>query len=206
MNKLPIPDLSLLDRFSALRTIPVMTSRGCPFNCTFCCVTEMFGRRYRFRSTESILKELGLYQGKSVFFCDDNFTADPKHSKELLKGIIDRGIRLKRWGAQVRVDAARDSELLDLMRRSGCAIVYIGFESINPETLKGYNKQQTVEDIREAISRFHEYGIRIHGMFVFGGDADTVDTIRQTAEFALEAQIDSVQFMTLTPFPGNPFL
>jgi radical SAM superfamily enzyme YgiQ (UPF0313 family) len=84
----------------------------------------------------------------------------------------------------VRVDAARDSELLDLMRRSGCAIVYIGFESINPETLKGYNKQQTVEDIREAISRFHEYGIRIHGMFVFGGDADTVDTIRQTAEFA----------------------
>ena len=205
MDKLPIPDLSLLDRFSSLRTIPVMTSRGCPFNCTFCCVTEMFGRRYRFRSTESILKELARYPGKNVFFCDDNFTADPKRSKELLKGIIDRGIRLKRWGAQVRVDAARDSELLDLMRRSGCAIVYIGFESINPETLKGYNKQQTVEDIREAISRFHEYGIRIHGMFVFGGEADTVDTIRQTAEFALEAQIDSVQFMTLTPFPGTPF-
>ena len=205
MNTLPIPDLSLLDRFSSLRNIPVMTSRGCPFNCTFCCVTEMFGRRYRHRCTESMLEEMAQYQGKNIFFCDDNFAADPKHTKELLRGIIDRGIRLKRWGAQVRADAAHDDELLDLMRRSGCGIVYIGFESINPATLKDYNKQQTVEDIEEAIRRFHAYGIRIHGMFVFGGDADTVDTISQTTEFALGAKIDSVQFMTLTPFPGTPF-
>lgn len=205
MDTLPIPDLSLLDRHSSMLSIPVMTSRGCPFSCNFCCVTEMFGRRYRHRCTESVLKELTQYQGKNIFFCDDNFTANPERTKELLRGIIDRGIKLKRWGAQVRVDAVRDSEMLDLMRRSGCGIVYIGFESINPATLKGYNKQQTVEDIKEAISRFHEYGIRIHGMFVFGGEADTVETIRQTASFALEAHIDSVQFMTLTPFPGTPF-
>ncbi len=205
MDALPIPDLSLIDHHSSLRSIPVMTSRGCPYSCTFCCVTEMFGRRYRHRCTESVLDELTRYQGKNIFFCDDNFTADPKRTKELLRKFIERGIKLKSWGAQVRVDAARDSELLDLMSRSGCVIVYIGFESINPDTLKGYNKQQTVEEIREAIKRFHKYGIRIHGMFVFGGDTDTVDTIRQTADFALETHIDSVQFMTLTPFPGTPF-
>ncbi len=205
MDTLPIPDLTLLDRFSSMISTPVMTSRGCPFNCSFCCVTEMFGRRYRHRSTESVLEELNRYQGKNIFFCDDNFTADPKRTKELLKGIIDRGIKLKRWGAQVRVDAANDDELLDLMRRSGCGIVYIGFESINPATLERYNKQQTVEDIEEAIKRFHHHRIRIHGMFVFGADTDTVDTIRQTADFALKARIDSVQFMTLTPFPGTPF-
>jgi len=205
MDTLPIPDLTLLDRYSSMSNIPVMTSRGCPFNCTFCCVTEMFGRRYRHRCTDSVLEELTRYQGKNIFFCDDNFTAAPKRTKELLKGIIDRGIKLKRWGAQVRVDAANDDELLDLMRRSGCGIVYIGFESINPATLEHYNKQQTVEDIEEAIKRFHEYGIRIHGMFVFGADTDTVDTISQTTDFALRAKIDSVQFMTLTPFPGTPF-
>jgi len=205
MDTLPIPDLTLLDSYSSMSNIPVMTSRGCPFNCTFCCVTEMFGRRYRHRCTESVLEELTRYQGKNVFFCDDNFTANPRFTKELLREIIDRGIKLKRWGAQVRVDAANDDELLDLMRRSGCGIVYIGFESINPATLEHYNKEQTIEDIEEAIKRFHDYGIRIHGMFVFGADTDTVDTIRETTDFALRAKIDSVQFMTLTPFPGTPF-
>ena len=205
MDSFPIPDLSLLTNSSKLSNIPVMTSRGCPYDCSFCCVTQIFGRQYRYRCTESVLEELTRYQGENVFFCDDNFTANPKHSKELLREMINRGIKLKRWGAQVRVDAARDDELLDLMHRSGCRIVYIGFESINPETLKDYNKQQTVQDIENAISRFHEYGIRVHGMFVFGSDNDTADTIRQTADFALRTNIDTVQFMTLTPFPGTPF-
>ncbi len=204
MDTIPIPDLTLMEKSSSMRTIPVMTSRGCPYNCTFCCVTQMFGRRYRYRCTESILEELAQYEGKHIFFCDDNFVADPKHSRELLREMIDRNINLKGFGAQVRADAAFDDELMDLMTRAGCSIVYIGFESINPETLKGYNKHQSVDDIKESIRRFHEYGIRIHGMFVFGGDADTADTIRETADFALEAKIDSIQFMMLTPMPGTP--
>jgi anaerobic magnesium-protoporphyrin IX monomethyl ester cyclase len=205
MDTLPIPDLSLLANSSSMLSTPVMTSRGCPYDCTFCCVTEVFGRRYRHRATDSILEELKRYRGKNVFFCDDNFAARPELTKELLRGMIANGIKLKRWGAQVRVDAARDDELLSLMKRSGCGIVYIGFESINPATLEGYNKQQTVEDIEAAISRFHDYGIRIHGMFVFGADTDTVETIRETAKFALRTRIDSIQFMTLTPFPNTPF-
>ena len=204
MDTIPIPDLTLMEKSSSMRTIPVMTSRGCPYNCTFCCVTQMFGRRYRYRCTESILEELAQYEGKHIFFCDDNFVADPKHSRELLREMIDRNINLKGFGAQVRADAAFDDELMELMTRAGCSIVYIGFESINPETLKEYNKHQSVDDIKESIRRFHEYGIRIHGMFVFGGDADTADTIRETADFALEAKIDSIQFMMLTPMPGTP--
>ncbi len=206
MDSLPIPDITLLEHSEKMRSIPVMTSRGCPFNCTFCCVTQMFGRRYRFRCTESILEELTRYPGRHIFFCDDNFTADPKHSKELMREIINRDeIKIKGWGAQVRADAAFDDELIELMRRSGCKVVYIGFESINPETLEAYNKQQTAEEIRESVKRFHEQGIKIHGMFVFGGDADTAETIRETADFAIEARIDTVQFMVLTPMPGTPF-
>lgn len=204
LNNLPIPDLSLLAGKRTLTSIPVMTSRGCPFNCTFCSVTPMFGRRYRFRDTEKVLEELSLYRGRSVFFCDDNFTANSARSKELLRGMIDRKIGLKGWGAQVRVDAARDDELLKLMRRAGADMVYIGLESINPATLEQLNKQQTVEDIVYGIERFHQYGMRVHGMFVFGSDSDTVETIRSTVDFALAARVDSVQFLTLTPLPGTP--
>ncbi|MFY9542164.1 MAG: radical SAM protein, partial [Dethiobacteria bacterium] len=204
MDQLPLPDFSLFEGQKPFRTIPVMTSRGCPFNCTFCSVTLMFGRRYRFRSTESVLRELAAYRGRSIFFCDDNFTANTVRSKELFQGMIDHDIGLKGWGAQVRAEAARDPELLELMRRSGGNMVYVGLESINPDTLAAFNKQQSVEDVRECVRRFHEYGIRVHGMFVFGGEGDTVQTIRDTVDFALHSRIDSVQFLTLTPLPGTP--
>ncbi len=204
VEELPIPDLSLFARGGIRRSVPVMTSRGCPFNCTFCSVTPMFGRGYRYRSTESVLQELALYRGRHVFFCDDNFTADRRRSLELLQGMIDRKINLRGFGAQVRVEVARDDELMALLRRTGCHIVYLGLESINEETLKVYNKRQSVEDIATAIGRFHAYGIRVHGMFVLGSDMDTVETIRETVDFALQLRIDTVQFLMLTPLPGTP--
>ena len=118
--------------------------------------------------------------------------------------MIDSKSGLKGWGAQVRVEASRDPEMLELMRRSGGDMVYVGLESINPDTLAAFNKQQSVEDVGECVRRFHEYGIRVHGMFVFGGEGDTVQTIRDTVDFALDSRIDSVQFLTLTPLPGTP--
>ena len=203
VNDLPIPDLSLF-RQKKLDAIPVMTSRGCPYNCTFCSVTKMFGHQYRFRSKELVLRELSQYQGKNVFFCDDNFTADIERSKDLLYSMLDQDIRLKEWYAQVRVEASRDEELVKLMKKAGCQTVFIGLESINPATLKAYNKHQTVEDIKECVRLFHDQKIKVHGMFVLGGDDDTVETVRETVDFALEARVDSVQFMILTPLPGTP--
>ncbi|NMB41505.1 MAG: B12-binding domain-containing radical SAM protein [Firmicutes bacterium] len=204
VEQLPMPDLTLLDHYNQMRSIPIMTSRGCPYNCIFCSVAPMFGRSYRSRSKEKILQELSLYKGKSIFFCDDNFTANPKHTKQVLQEMLDRNIKLKSWGAQMRVESAKDEEFLELMRRTGGDIAYVGLESINPLTLQSYNKKQNVDDIRKCIRKFHEYGIRIHGMFVFGSDQDTVDTIQETVDFALEMRIDSVQFMILTPLPGTP--
>ncbi len=200
----PIPQLSLITNLEKIGTYPVMTSRGCPYNCTFCSVTLMFGRRYRCRDDENVLAELAQYKGENVFFCDDNFTANPRRTKTLLKKMIERKILPKWWGAQVRTDAARDEELLSLMRRAKCGTVYIGMESINPQTLKAYNKRQDVADIEYCINKFHKYNIMVHGMFVFGGDDDTVQTIRETADFALDTGIDTVQFLILTPLPGTP--
>lgn len=202
VDQVPFPDLSLFKGLK-MTTYPVMTSRGCPFDCTFCSVTPMFGRKYRCLATEGVLEELVPYKGKKVFFIDDNFTANPRRSKELMTEMIKRNIRPSWWCAQVRTDAARDEELLRLMRDSGCRTVFVGLESINPKTLESYNKKQDVEDIEYCIKRFHDFGIMVHGMFVFGADDDTVETIEDTLAFARRNRIDTVQFMILTPLPGT---
>lgn len=203
LNRLPIPDLSIFDDFNKMTTYPVMTSRGCPFDCTFCSVTAMFGHKVRMRDCELVLEELKQYTGKQVFFCDDNFTANPRRAKTLLQEMIKRKILPKWWCAQVRTDAARDEELLQLMKEAGCGMVFVGMESINPQTLKDYNKKQGIADIEYCIKKFHQYGIMLHGMFVFGADEDTPQTIRDTVKFAHKNRIDTVQFLVLTPLPGS---
>jgi radical SAM superfamily enzyme YgiQ (UPF0313 family) len=210
LDTLPYPDFSIVKGMETegvrrLCITPVMTSRGCPFDCNFCSVTGMFGQKYRFRTKEKVLQELKNHMdsgSKWVFFYDDNFCANKKRTKELLSAMIEAGLT-PNWTAQVRVDVAKDPELLDLMKRSGCHTVYIGLESINPETLKIYNKKQSVEDIQSCISILHKNGIRIHGMFVFGSDMDTIATIDETVRFAKTNDLETVQFLILTPLPGT---
>jgi Radical SAM superfamily len=109
------------------------------------------------------------------------------------------------WSAQVRAEAAKDPELLDLMARSGCFAVFVGLESINPATLKAYNKSQTVEGIKEAVVNFHRFGIKVHGMFVFGAEEDHYQVIRDTVKISRQMDLDSLQYLILTPVPGTPF-
>ncbi|MCR4322653.1 MAG: B12-binding domain-containing radical SAM protein [Candidatus Azambacteria bacterium] len=210
LDLLPIPDLSVIhglekEPYKKLSITPVMTSRGCPFDCHFCSVTGMFGQKYRFRSKGKVIEELRIHKdngGTWVFFYDDNFTAHAKRTKELLREMIAQKLT-PHWTAQVRVEVAKDKELIDLMRESGCHTVYIGFESINPATLKAYNKKQDLADIEACIKVLHKNNIRIHGMFVFGSDHDTKETIRETRRFAKKNKLESVQFLILTPLPGT---
>lgn len=206
LDNLPIPDFSLVHNWKSSIIYPVSTSRGCPFECRFCSVIRMFGRRYRFKSVETSLRELRYAHKVSKatkFFVDDNFTANKKRTKELLKGMISEGIR-STWAAQTRTDIGSDPELLRLMADSGCHTIYVGFESINPNTLKEYNKKQTLGDIVNFIKAVKEHGMHIHGMFVLGADTDDVDTIKRTADFATSFGLDTTQLMALTPLPGTP--
>src|SRR5712692_1151636 len=200
----PIPDYRLITGWKPGGVISVATSRGCPFSCTFCSVPGMYGHAFRTHSVERVLQELGLHRGNMyTFFADDIFTANKKRCKELLRGMIERDLTPD-WGAQVRTETVDDPELLRLMRDSRCFNVYVGFESINPRTLKLFQKKQDLAKIERSIERFHAHKIRIHGMFVVGSDEDDVETIDATAEFALKNDIDSIQFMILTPIPGSP--
>ena len=200
----PIPDYHLITGWKPGGIISVATSRGCPFSCTFCSVPGMYGHAFRTHSIERVLQELALHKGnRYTFFADDIFTANKKRVKELLRGMIARDLTPE-WGAQVRTETVDDPELLQMMRDSNCFNVYVGFESINPRTLKLFQKKQDLGKIERSIERFHAHGIRIHGMFVVGSDEDDRETIDATAAFALKHDIDSIQFMILTPIPGSP--
>jgi radical SAM superfamily enzyme YgiQ (UPF0313 family) len=200
----PIPDYTLITGWKPGGVISVQTSRGCPFSCTFCSVPGMYGHAFRTHSVDRVLQELELHRDNLyTFFADDIFTANRKRVKELLRRMIERGLTPD-WGAQVRTETVDDPELLQLMRDSRCFNVFVGFESINPRTLKLFQKKQDLAKIERAIERFHAYGIRIHGMFVVGSDEDDLETIEATADFAIRHDIDSIQFMILTPIPGSP--
>jgi radical SAM superfamily enzyme YgiQ (UPF0313 family) len=202
LDALPVPDLSLIVGSERMREMPVITSLGCPFACTFCTVSMMFGRAYRSRSPESVMAQLEAARPRSVFFYDDNFAADKRRLKKLLRMMIDRGVTPK-WQAQVRVEVARDEELLSLMQRSGCHRLELGFESTDQATLDGYAKSQTVEDIANAIAALHRHHIKVHGMFVVGADNDTARTAGDTVAFAERHGIDSLMLNVLTPGIGT---
>jgi radical SAM superfamily enzyme YgiQ (UPF0313 family) len=206
----PFPDFSLSryvrKKMAGMITIPVQTSRGCPFHCSFCSVTGMFGKAYRFRSTENVIEELKRYNHKknTIFFYDDNFTANRKRAKELLQRMIEEKLNFQ-WSTQVRVDIAKDTELVRLMKKAGCHTVYIGMESVNPKSLKSMKKQQTVEEMVQAMQMLRQQRIHVHGMFVYGFDDDDWHTVKETVRFAKKAKFSSTQFMILTPLPGSEF-
>ncbi|MFH0819721.1 MAG: radical SAM protein [bacterium] len=207
LDEIPSPDYSVIEGWQTDKKVPVVsitTSRGCPFNCVFCSVVPMFGRRYRFTSVERAVADLEAAAkiAKHIFIADDNFTANIERVKAILKEAIRRGLKFE-WSAQVRTETAKDKELLRLMKQTGCFMNFIGFESINPKTLVAYEKKQTLAEIEQSIKAFQRFGIKIHGMFVLGADEDEVATIKETVRFAKRLDIDTVQFMILTPLPGT---
>jgi radical SAM superfamily enzyme YgiQ (UPF0313 family) len=210
LDLLPFPDLSpLLAAGKGIlghRTIPIQTSRGCPFDCAFCSVTGMFGKRYRFRSTRSVIEELRRYDHSKnhIFFYDDNFAANPRRLKTLLQAMRDEKFSFT-WSTQVRIDISQDEELVRLMRETGCRTLYIGLESVNARSLESMRKRQTPAQMEEALRVFRRHRIPIHGMFVYGFDEDDWGTVKKTVRFAKRARLSSTQFLILTPLPGSEF-
>ncbi len=206
LEEQPLVNYGLLENAQNMSIVPIMTSRGCPFDCNFCTVTKIFGRKFRMQSPERIIAEIEnaqkYFKSKDFFFYDDNFTANKKRVHELCDLMIEKKLNIT-WVAQVRSDLAKDPELVEKMVKAGLRWVFIGFESIDDTVLEAYHKSQTRSDIEHSIVTLHELGVSIHGMFIFGEDHDTVDTFKNTVDFAIKNKIDTVQFMILTPFPGT---
>ena len=206
LSALPFPVYS--DRVNRGLTLNVVnTSRGCPYECEFCSVIENFGRGFRFLNDDAavaLVRHTIRMNGRPIFFGDDIFAANRARTARLLERLLSEGVKMPRWFAQVRVETAQDRELLRLMKRANCSMVFIGLESINDETLRLFNKHSTLEKNRKAIAAFKEAGIRVHGMFVLGSDADTPETLCETLKFARESRLTTTQFFALTAVPGPP--
>jgi radical SAM superfamily enzyme YgiQ (UPF0313 family) len=202
LNALPHPRRDLLRREKYLVPNLVQTARGCPHACTFCSVSPVFGRRYRFRPVDEVIDEVRSLDSRSIGFVDDNIVARPSRAKELFEALIPLKLQ---WVGQGDLSMAKDPEMLRLMRRSGCLAMFIGIESISQDSLIAAHKRPNVGlDYESTIATIHKHGIDIIGSFVFGLDPDTVESCRKTVDFAMRTKLAAAQFAVLTPFPGTP--
>ena len=205
LRGLPEPRRDLSPQTKYQRHIPipigVETSRGCPYDCEFCCVGETLGRQYRVRPVSEVIAEIESIDSTHLFFVDDAVGLNRNAAKNLFTEMIP--LR-RRWLAQGTVSLAEDLELLGLMRRSGCLGLLIGFESIQKNTQNGVKKIKNLKiDFYEAMRRFHDEGFGVLGTFVFGFDYEDKDVFEQTLEFVMRCRMDVIQLRILTPYPGT---
>jgi radical SAM superfamily enzyme YgiQ (UPF0313 family) len=150
----------------------------------------MFPSGYRKRDIESVIRDLRdkRQYGRELLFVDNDFAALRTYTKDLLRRIIEEDFGFDIM-VLTRIEVARDDEILTLMRQAGVTQIYQGYESVQPETLVGYDKKQTLEKIIATIDKLHSFGFRISGSFVVGADTDTLDTIQRTVDFVLNQKL-----------------
>lgn len=199
---LPIPRRDLYVKGAYYCSNTIWATRGCPYSCSFCSVSSIFGRNYRCRPVDEIIREIEtLDRSKIIGFVDDNIVGNPKFAKELFRALIPYKIK---WVSQCSVAMARDDELLNLAADSGCVDLLIGFESLSQASLTTVGKKINVVDEYEGIIRkVHAHGIAIHGFFILGLDEDDTDIFERTLHFAQKMRLESAQFAWPVPYPGT---
>ena len=180
----------------------VQFSRGCKFNCDFCSIRSFYNCKVRQKSIEDIVEEIKNIKEKILFFIDDNIFLDEKSALKLFEAI--KPLK-KKWSCQISMDVAFNDKLLKAMKDSGCILVLMGFESLNPKNLKLMNKvaNLNIKKYEEAIKNIYKYNLMIYGTFVLGYDYDTKEDIKRTMEFALKNNLTLANFNPLIPMPGT---
>jgi anaerobic magnesium-protoporphyrin IX monomethyl ester cyclase len=194
--------------FAAARypMIMMITGRGCPHKCVFCLYPQVFhGNKYRLRSPEDVVDEFEyianeLPQVREVVIEDDTFSANKKRVKEICDLLIERRIKT-RWSANVRANL--DYETMVAMRRAGCRLIIVGYESGDQRVLDMMNKDTTLEQQLEFARAARRAGLLVHGCFMAGTPGETRESLERTLEFALKLAPDTAQFFPLMVYPGT---
>ncbi len=196
----PAPRWDLV-KHGRLMVLGVQASRGCPYQCEFCLVTRMFGRKMRYRDVDDVVREVAALPSKRFFFVDDNLTFNKPWSRELMKKLAPLGVS---WSCQSSIELGRDRALLRDMAAAGCVEVLIGFETIDPANLKETGKNQNrLEEYREVIENIHAAGIDVLGSFIVGFDGDTPASFERLCGFTEEHGLSYINLSMLTAAPGT---
>lgn len=194
--------------FRGKRYLPiglVEAGRGCHFRCEFCAVQTVFGATQTRRPLDEILAEVTALKREKrlLFFVDDNITSNLAEAKDFFRALAPLGVR---WVSQSSINAAHDEEFLDLIARSGCMGVLIGFESLDEGNLRAMNKRFNTArgGFEAALANLRRFAIRLYGTFIFGYDGDTPESFPRTVDFARRHGFYITAFNHLTPFPGTP--
>ena len=203
LSKIPIPRRDLFLKKGYFPIDVVQVARGCPYRCEFCSVQKFYGETYRFRPISEVVEEVRRLPHRWMMFNDDNIIASPSYSTELLKALIPLK---KKWFGQASLHGLKKIENIELLARSGCPSLFIGFESLSRQNLMQAQKfQNDPAEYREIIGHLHRYGIAICGSFIFGFDEDTPSVFEETVEFSIQTKLFSAVFMILTPYPETAF-
>jgi len=214
VNTLPYPaweefDLSRYPGVAIHRTnreFHITTSRGCPYDCCFCCRPPGY-RKIRYRSIEHIIGEIirniEEFGMEAIAFDDESFTINKQRLAGICKTIIDKGLNKKmRWMCSTRVDMV-DYDLFKLMKKAGCYDIFFGFESADNEILKIAGKKITTAQMENAVKITRKAGIAAHGCFILNLPGETEETVEKAWKFAKKLDLRSVSFPIAVPFPGT---
>jgi len=205
LNKLPLPAYEIfpMERYPLHRMV---TSRGCPYSCAWCNSSSIWNHCYRTRTAESMILEIEFLiktYGKKIFvFGDNSFNIDLNRVEKFCDLLITKRIKIL-WSISLRADIMTH-EIARKMKEVGCYNVAIGIESANNEILSKINKSTTIEKIQAGIKMMKTAGIEVLSQFVIGSPYDTLDTIKESIEFAKKSECDYSNFYTVLPFKGTP--
>jgi radical SAM superfamily enzyme YgiQ (UPF0313 family) len=206
----PLPDLSLI-KMNRYNTMTVQYSRGCPFNCEFCDIIEIYGRQPRTKAVEQVLAELDQLRQAgwrdAVFVVDDNFIGNKRRAKELLAAMVEWGRihgRPFRFLTEASLNLADDPELMQLMKDAGFSSVFLGIETPDEVSLIANHKMQnTKRDLLDSIETIQQYGIEVMGGFILGFDTDREDVFDRMVEFIQKSAIPVAMVGLLQAMPGT---